>query len=293
MKIYPPNRTFRTKSINFFRNWFRNRPCEKILINLFSHFKIAGKFVPPEYLYQRGTHRIKKSQRGVFHLDVSDVVDHSFYFFDHYFVPDKFFRLIQPNWNIVDIGAHSGVTSIRAASHAPQGNVFAFEPASSQYNRLCKNISLNPGLNVFPVKKALGHEVSTGKLYEVNPNNLGMNRILNAAHELPFEWIEISTLDLEMEKFSAPKIDLIKIDAEGFELNVLKGARNTIERDHPIMVIEVVDVNLQQQGTNSFKLIEYLKGLGYHTIDLKTNQPVVDSLAMETDILCYTDRNPL
>ncbi len=59
------------------------------------------------------------------------------------------------------------------------------------------------------------------------------------------------------------KIDFIKIDVEGFEMNVLKGALLTIKTFHPSMIIELDDTNLRVQGSTAAELCEYISNLGY------------------------------
>lgn len=119
--------------------------------------------------------------------------------------------------------------------------------------------------------------------------NTRMNRILpeGLAAKYPSAFIEVSTLDSEMNELNPPRIDLVKIDVEGYEYQVLLGAMNMIKKLRPILVIKVIDTNLQVHKQSSKEPISLLLGLGYKTIDLKTQKPVSILEKIETDIICY------
>ena len=69
---------------------------------------------------------------------------------------------------------------------------------------------------------------------------------------------------MALDEFNLPRVDLIKIDVEGMELEALEGARRTIERSHPIMLIEKIK-------TDAAQLLQWLKAHGYEVIDAGIN----------------------
>ena len=294
MSDFPYLQNKRIGRINFFRKLFTYSLIEKILILIFKAHKIARKLIPPEYLYTKNCFRVVMRDGVIYRLDLSNVIDHSLYFFNRYFTPLQFFQLVKADTVIVDIGANIGTVALRAAEISKKGKVYAFEPDNTNFNSLQYNLHLNHFENVIPVKKALGAVVQESKLFKVNRFNTGMNRILPANNSFTdFETIEVSTLDEEVSRLNINRIDLIKIDVEGYELNVLKGASTTLERFHPLIVIEIIEVNLNNNGQTSSEVIDFLKEFGYQFVDLKNGKSLTDIRHLETDVLCYTGRNPL
>ena len=295
MNDFPYRQNRRIQAANFFRKFFRYPFVEGILIFLFPKFKWTKKLVPPEYLYKRKSYRIAIRDQIVYRFDLSNVIDHSLYFFHRYFAPFQLFLLIKSDSIMIDIGANIGTVALHAAATAKNGKVYAFEPDSDNYAALRQNIMLNDFENIIPIRKALGEASAQTKLFKVNRFNNGMNRILpdNSSFR-DFETIEVNTLDKEVEQWKPDRIDLIKIDVEGYELHVLRGASATLRKFHPLLVVEVVDVNLKNNGHSSTAILEFLKPFGYRFIDLKDGQPLINiHQHLETDILCYTNHNPL
>ena len=148
---------------------------------------------------------------------------------------------------------------------------------------LIKLLALNNFKNIQISSNGLGDKADSVKLYKVCESNSGMNRILKATNtEFPYHEINIVKLDDEVNNYKLTRVDLIKIDVEGYELNVLKGALLTIQKYKPILFIELDDNNLKEQGTSAFELINFIKSLGYQIRQAESNQ-----LLVETDT--YTD----
>src|SRR5712664_756522 len=96
---YPINK--RVRIANFFRKKLMHKQIEKVLINAYQKFPIAKKFIPPEYLYPPGSYRVVVRDGITYRLDLSDVIGHSLYFFNRYFIPDQFVSLIEGDWVIL------------------------------------------------------------------------------------------------------------------------------------------------------------------------------------------------
>ena len=84
----------------------------------------------------------------------------------------------------------------------------------------------------------LGEKKETVKLYEVNENNPGMNRIITDDRNFPFSKININTLDFILEDLKISKVDFIKIDTEQYELQVVTGGIKTIKKHRPTIFFE-------------------------------------------------------
>jgi hypothetical protein len=79
---------------------------------------------------------------------------------------------------------------------------------------------------------------------------------------------------------------LIKVDVEGFELHVLRGAEKTLRQCKPALFIELDDNNLSDQGDSAEKLVSYLEDLGYAITDAGTGAPVRSGKPFTN---CHTD----
>lgn len=127
----------------------------------------------------------------------------------------------------LDIGAHTGNHTVYFSNKCKCDEVWAFEPTLSTFNVLLENIENNKGCKVECFNYAVGSEVAYVSIKEFH-NTSGENRI------------EKGNGNVLMVKLDNIKeaISLIKIDVEGFELEVLKGAKKVIKRDLPELFIE-------------------------------------------------------
>ncbi len=124
---------------------------------------------------------------------------------------------------VVDIGANVGLFSVRAATHALRGSVFAFEPAPDNFTRLKENIQLNGLANVIPMQAAIAGKTETRHMY------LGTQDTVS--HSLWKGWggsdqqitVQCKTLEDAMREYNITHIDLLKIDCEGAEGEIILG----------------------------------------------------------------------
>lgn len=171
----------------------------------------------------------------------------------------KFLRkLLQPGWQIIDIGANYGVYSLSMAKVVGEkGGVWAFEPASTTAGFLEASIALNAFSQIHLEKCALSSSRGVARL------SLNGHAELNAlSHdETPAgesEEVPVLTLDSCMEAHGWTAIDFMKIDAEGEEANILLGGVLFFETFSPLIQFEVmVDKGLD------FGLVEKFAGLGF------------------------------
>ena len=170
----------------------------------------------------------------------------------------------------VDVGAHLGNHTVFLAKICGM-RVLAFEPQPDVFAILQRNLELNGlGEQVTAVNAALGEVAGHGSMARALADNSGSARLsLDEAGGVP-----VLTLD---EQIGDRKVDLIKIDVEGFELEVLKGAQRTIERDHPLIYAEA-------QDEASRKALEtFLAPRGYVAADVFAGTPVVAFVPVQND----------
>lgn len=145
---------------------------------------------------------------------------------------------LRPGDNVLDVGANIGFMTLVAARQCRPGVVHAFEPLPDALHALQKNLELNAIGNVVVHGYALGSTEGTFKLYPQRlPNNRGSASLLQGAAADDSLDVEVKTLDNVLE--GKVTYQLMKIDVEGFELEVLKGARRLLSSPAaPALILE-------------------------------------------------------
>jgi len=133
---------------------------------------------------------------------------------------------------VIDGGAFKGETSFWFLSKGAE-KVYAFEPDPNSFSILSENIKRNKVLDkIIPVQKVLSNRVGTFFLYATNGGG-------SAALDGGNQTIEGITLDSFVQEEGLERVDFIKLDVEGAELEVLEGAVETIKKFKPKMAISV------------------------------------------------------
>ncbi len=142
-----------------------------------------------------------------------------------------------------DIGANTGIYCFVAATETDSdARIVAFEPQPECCAQLRETIRLNRWEKKVEVCAiGLGEHPATMDLYLSGTGSTLRNEF-NDNHESPRIPVRVDTVDQCRQKLGVEKIDFMKIDVEGFELDVLKGGEKSIESDKPILFIEIADM---------------------------------------------------
>jgi len=149
---------------------------------------------------------------------------------------------LKEDFVVFDIGANIGVFTCFAANLVKKGKVFAFEPVSFVFDVLKRNARDYDNVDCHKIGFASKAEEKEILIRQWAP---GDSTIKDSPIQRPFqsfdlkEKIEISTLDNFVEEKNFIKIDFIKIDVEGYEVEVLKGAIKTIKKFRPILGVSL------------------------------------------------------
>jgi len=173
-------------------------------------------------------------------------------------------ELVQPGDVFVDVGAHVGTWSLSMAARGCR--VAAFEPQNDTFCRLAAGVALS-GLEAQVEVHRVALSAEDGHmLLRVTTRDGGGSSLGNYAERIlgkpPIrtEAVEVRTLD----SFGYDRIDLLKIDAEGEELNVLLGAEATLKRCRPRILFECWSYDwFADQRT---KVLDYLEYVGYRIV---------------------------
>jgi len=182
-------------------------------------------------------------------------------------VPEKevlslMFFALAPGDIAVDVGANVGLFTIFMKQLVgSDGTVLAFEPSEFNYKKLFKNLVTNE-LWVEIHKTALSDRYGSADWYETTEDT-GQSSLAPLQDGMqPLYQVATGRLD-DFLIYSTPK--LIKIDCEGAEEKVLRGAKNMLARGVPFIVCELTDITLRRFGTDQFKLRNYMGEFGYDT----------------------------
>lgn len=153
---------------------------------------------------------------------------------------------------ILDIGAHIGLYSVIMAKIAGnKGKVFSFEPTPVTREILEKTLKLNKVTSTVTIcSQAISDKVAKSAFYISNDNLADNgNTLVNYRNDRQIKAIEVdlTTLDIFKSQHSI-KVDFLKIDTEGAELDVLKGAQKTFLEDKPKAILSLHPVPIKERG---------------------------------------------
>ena len=167
---------------------------------------------------------------------------------------------------ILDVGAHIGLVTLSAASVAhKEGKVIAFEPAEFNRQLLKKHVKENKFCEKIIVESSLVGDFKSNSVdfYELDEDT-GMNSIvpITKNQEYKKNVRKQITLDEYCSRHNLSP-EVIKIDVEGAELRVLKGAKNTISKYKPIIFLSVHPKLIKQLNESTDELKDLINILGY------------------------------
>jgi FkbM family methyltransferase len=168
-------------------------------------------------------------------------------------------KLIEPGMNIVDVGANIGLyTRFLARLAGDAGHVDAFEPAPLNYSRLQKNVGALKNVSI--VHAAVGAQQGTVKLYISNELNVDHHTYDSADGRRS---IDVPLIRLDDYFAPGQRVDWIKIDVQGYEYDVLIGAKRVLAENPNVKIImEYWPYGLMKAKTDPRALIALILSLG-------------------------------
>jgi len=278
----------KTKLLNLFRAVFKVSFLEKLLLRVTvgrSNLSLWAKLVPNHYQYKHESVREVRRNGITLKLDISDYLGHFVYFGFAERGHDRLYSLCKPGYYVLDIGANIGDVLLHIAQKiGPSGKVWAFEPDPENYSNCLSNVGLNKFKNIQLVNIGMGNSDTESYLDSPYSQNSGMKRVSTDGVR-----IRLETLDGYLRNNNIPKVDIIKIDVEGFEFNVLKGGIGTIRDFRPTLFIELDDKYLNTYGSSAEEVIDFLRKFNYSITTAEDNlelKRVEDLANCHLDIIC-------
>ncbi len=199
---------------------------------------------------------------------------------------------------VYDVGAYRGLLTLCFASRAKQ--VVSFEPNTKNHNRLQENLRLNGIKNVEVRKVGVGSRNETRTMVG-NPlvpacssvDEKTVAEMLRTGAGTVAEEISIVALDEEVPRAGLPLPDFIKIDTEGWEIEALRGARNTLELHKPALFLEMHGETIREKKRKAAEIVNFLWEMNYRNIrHIETGTMITPSntpAAMGGHLYCRMD----
>jgi FkbM family methyltransferase len=216
--------------------------------------------------------------------ELKDIISREFY--KPEFLAIK--KLVKADDTVIDVGANVGVFSTYLSREVgSEGRVFAFEPVEETFWRLKETLAINRCENVNTYQIALSNKsgISTMNVFEPQYsvwNSFGRPQF-GDVKPIGVEKVTANTLDIFTREHGLKKIDFVKIDVEGFEKDVLEGARNLLKtRAIGSLSFEISDIPLKGGGRIAQDVFDLLASFGYtaYRYDITSDKfvgPVTDS----------------
>lgn len=172
---------------------------------------------------------------------------------------------------VIDVGANIGkFTELFVEWTSASGRVIAIEPEAANFASLTRRLSAALEQKRLMAIEAVAAEESGRLWLEINPNHPGDHRIGASGVS-----VQAVTLDGLLAQNGDPTVSLIKVDVQGAELRVLRGATAIIRRCRPALFVEIDALALQKQGANVTELINFLQAFEYQPYRLRRFGPPV------------------
>jgi len=219
----------------------------------------------------RGTHHF------LMRLNLQNWSDRRAYFSGRYYQPDisrLLETLLRPGDQYVDVGANVGMTALLARSRiGTTGKGVAFEPNPMAFARLKDHFEMNGVTNFELVPRAVADSESVLTLFVPRDEMLLGTFVPERAEGTRVE-VRAEPADRYLAAFDPVKPTLIKIDVEGYEVQVLRGIQSLLSGPNVMVVTEIADAKLRRAGHSREELHSLLGGLGFapHTIDVRATR---------------------
>lgn len=172
---------------------------------------------------------------------------------------------LRPGMVFADLGAHIGYfTALAWTLVRPNGRVHAFEADPQCFERLLENSRALSGVVAHPT--AVSDRVGEATFFgSPDPAESGWGSLFPDSLLRPTRRVSTTTLDEWRQREAPGRVDFVKMDIEGAEYRVLRGAETLIRDDRPTFFLEVNEVCLARDGKSVQDIVEFLDTYGYRT----------------------------
>tara|TARA_Y100001935_G_C17282008_1_gene498036 strand:- start:875 stop:1687 length:813 start_codon:yes stop_codon:yes gene_type:complete len=219
--------------------------------------------------------QVNSSRNGInWSLDLNEGIDLSIFIFGNFEKSIlKTAKILMPDnqIDIIDIGSNIGVHTLNFAKNFKHSRVYSIEPTNFAYNKLLKNLSLNPSIkNIFtsqyfiserkriPVDIYSSWDLKVGK--NKHKKHMGLKKSTSYA--------KIISLDEFVEDNKINRKTLIKCDVDGYELSIFKSGQNYFKKYKPIVMMELAPYLYKENGYSTEDFLKYIQKFNYNFFEL-------------------------
>ena len=262
--------TINYQNINYMNNLKKNKVIRFLLLPFYKKYINLSWYLYSKILKKNITIKIKKFEK-IYFTPLGHIAKELF--IGNFEPNEKLFieNNLSINSNVLNIGANIGYYTILASKISNSGIIFSFEPSKLNYDRLIKNISLNNLKNIKTYNIALGNTNDTLNLYADSKNpHLDSHYTLCNDAGINGEVEKVTVAPLDDFLNIIPKIDIVIIDVEGFEFNLLNGAKEFIKNNLSAKyLIEVTK--------NQLDVIKLMQNFGFNVYAISNNGKLIQT----------------
>jgi FkbM family methyltransferase len=190
------------------------------------------------------------------------------------FLVQNILKQLPDDFTLLDIGANTGYYGIMSSYMFPNSEAYSFEPLKSHCEVIKESAYLNRLSNIDINEYALGEDEEERDIHMAGSGTTFIQTFTQNTHEKIS--MSIKKLDNVVKSKNIKNIKFIKIDVEGFEFEVIKGAKNTIELFKPVLFVEICHTKDGRDGLfkndNFNKTIDLIEQFGYKTQILENDK---------------------
>jgi len=176
-------------------------------------------------------------------------------------------RYLRPGMTVLDVGAHHGLYSVLASRLVgAAGRVVAFEPSPRERRMLHVHLRLNRCRNVEVVPSAVGDGPGEVEFFICLGIETGCNSLRPPNVDEPIRRVHVcvDSLDAHVSRLGVGRVDFLKMDVEGAELDLLRGASRLLGgQSRPVILCELADVRAEPWGYRCVEVFDCLTPLGF------------------------------
>ena len=180
---------------------------------------------------------------------------------------------------VLDVGAHAGQMAKLLAKLAPRGHVYAFEPGAYALKVLRPTVAIRGGgrITIEPIGlgAAPGTLTITTPIKKSGSFGFGLSHLGVVDDRKAYRHeVTVDTIDRFVERKGLARVDFVKADIEGWEMQMLLGAEKTLSRLRPVLMLEVSNAYLARANNTRTELWDFLKARDYRPHRLEIGLPV-------------------
>jgi FkbM family methyltransferase len=208
-------------------------------------------------------------------------------------------KFLSKNGVFIDVGANMGYYSLLASKVVGKdGCIIAIEPSSRDYDRLVDNVENNDltrlifTYNFAVFDKASGSvDLSIACEERSSINTAGAEFSFKSVDKIRTENVKVISIDALSKEISLSRLDVLKLDIEGYELKALQGAEQTLKKFRPVIMLGVNENSLRACGASREEVQEILKNFGYRIYKIvevpKFALELVENLSKESEKVVF------